>query len=400
MGDEDRVERRRLEAEARQPRRGVAHAEPAVDHDPGASGLDDEAVALAAAADRGEAHQPRRASGRSTAAVAALSSWSRSSARMRSLFAARSGAPFGSWTRHRALGGCLGDLDPVLLGLSLSSVLPEHQLRRGSRFAGLARHRRRRDRHSGRSRGRCVRSRSTTVKPVRSSAKPDPAPRPVEGVVDDQLRRAVGGIARGGRCRPQPAAAAPEPPSRPVPCRPAAARRSAASSAPSISASSSGRRQQRPRERRRGCVVDLGRRHLLHAAMRDEDLDRARLDAALDARAELVALVGRVEDVDVLADQVAADQIVAGCRRGSRPSRSPSRRSPAARPRARIRGRSRTGASCSTTCSGVDLDHQPALGAGAHDPRVGRWFCGSSSVSWRGRARLLGGEPVRGRHAL
>ena len=50
------VERVRLDADAGQARRGVANAEPAVDHDARGAGFDNESVALAAAADRREAH--------------------------------------------------------------------------------------------------------------------------------------------------------------------------------------------------------------------------------------------------------------------------------------------------------------------------------------------------------
>ena len=46
----------RHEPEAREARRGVANAEAAVDQDARAAGFDDEAVALAAAAEGGEAH--------------------------------------------------------------------------------------------------------------------------------------------------------------------------------------------------------------------------------------------------------------------------------------------------------------------------------------------------------
>jgi hypothetical protein len=45
------------EAEAREARSGVAHAEAAVDHQPRKSRLDDETIAFAAAPQRREAHQ-------------------------------------------------------------------------------------------------------------------------------------------------------------------------------------------------------------------------------------------------------------------------------------------------------------------------------------------------------
>ena len=54
--DDNGVEGFGRNADARQARRGVAHAESAVDHDAGGPRFDDEAVALAAAADRREAH--------------------------------------------------------------------------------------------------------------------------------------------------------------------------------------------------------------------------------------------------------------------------------------------------------------------------------------------------------
>ena len=47
----------RRDADAREPRRGVADAEAAIDHDARGARLDDEAVAFAAAADRREAHR-------------------------------------------------------------------------------------------------------------------------------------------------------------------------------------------------------------------------------------------------------------------------------------------------------------------------------------------------------
>jgi hypothetical protein len=50
VGDEDRRQRRRFEPEAREADRRAADAEPAIDQDPRAAGLDDEAVAFAAAA--------------------------------------------------------------------------------------------------------------------------------------------------------------------------------------------------------------------------------------------------------------------------------------------------------------------------------------------------------------
>ena len=106
-------------------------------------------------------------------------------------------------------------------------------------------------------------------------------------------------------------------------------------------------RHHRPRERGRRRVVDLAGRHLLHAAMRDVDLDGAGLGAALDARAELVLLVRRVEDVDVLADR-APEEVLRDRRRGSPRSRFPSCRPAAARPRARSPSPARTRATCST----------------------------------------------------
>jgi hypothetical protein len=58
--DDDRVDVARREAEAAEARRGVAHAEAAVDHDARGARLDDEPVAFAAAPQRREAHQPSR----------------------------------------------------------------------------------------------------------------------------------------------------------------------------------------------------------------------------------------------------------------------------------------------------------------------------------------------------
>src|SRR6185437_8459263 len=54
--DEDRCDRRGIDSKARETNARVAHAEAAVDQDRGAARLDDEAVALAAAAQRSEAH--------------------------------------------------------------------------------------------------------------------------------------------------------------------------------------------------------------------------------------------------------------------------------------------------------------------------------------------------------
>jgi len=56
VGDDDGIERVGRNANAGQPCRGVAHAEPAVDHDARGAGFDNESVALAAAADRRKAH--------------------------------------------------------------------------------------------------------------------------------------------------------------------------------------------------------------------------------------------------------------------------------------------------------------------------------------------------------
>jgi hypothetical protein len=50
VGDEYRVERRRREAQAAEALLRVANAEPAIDQDPRAPRLDDEAIAFAAAA--------------------------------------------------------------------------------------------------------------------------------------------------------------------------------------------------------------------------------------------------------------------------------------------------------------------------------------------------------------
>ncbi len=61
-------------------------------------------------------------------------------------------------------------------------------------------------------------------------------------------------------------------------------------------------RRDRPDERRRRAVVDQRRRHLLGAAVRNVDVDRAGLGALLEARAELVALVAVEEHVGDLAD--------------------------------------------------------------------------------------------------
>ena len=107
-------------------------------------------------------------------------SWSFSSARIFSPLGLLSGAPSGSCTVTTLRGVGLRDDDPVLLGL-LALVLPEHQLDEEALVLlapGV------RDRRSGRSRGPCERSRSTTVKPTRSSARPDAAPGAVERLVD------------------------------------------------------------------------------------------------------------------------------------------------------------------------------------------------------------------------
>ncbi len=56
VGDDDGIERIGFDADAGQARGGIAHAEPAVDHDARGAGFDNESVALAAAADRREAH--------------------------------------------------------------------------------------------------------------------------------------------------------------------------------------------------------------------------------------------------------------------------------------------------------------------------------------------------------
>ncbi len=65
------------------------------------------------------------------------------------------------------------------------------------------------------------------------------------------------------------------------------------------------RRHQRPGERRRRRIVDLRGRHLLHHAARDVDVHGACIGAALDARVELLTLVGRVEQVGDLAERAA-----------------------------------------------------------------------------------------------
>ena len=59
--DEDRGQRRRREPEPPEARRGVADAEAAIDQHARAARLDDEAVALAAAAQGREAHARRAA---------------------------------------------------------------------------------------------------------------------------------------------------------------------------------------------------------------------------------------------------------------------------------------------------------------------------------------------------
>jgi hypothetical protein len=56
VGDEYCVKGFGRYADARKPRRSVTHAEAAVDHDASATRFDNEAVTLAAAADRRETH--------------------------------------------------------------------------------------------------------------------------------------------------------------------------------------------------------------------------------------------------------------------------------------------------------------------------------------------------------
>ena len=56
VGDQDPGQRLRLDTQARQPGEGLARAKTAVDEDPGGSRLDQQRVAAAAAAERGEAH--------------------------------------------------------------------------------------------------------------------------------------------------------------------------------------------------------------------------------------------------------------------------------------------------------------------------------------------------------
>ena len=192
-----------------------------------------------------------------------------------------------------------------------------------------------------------------------------------------------------GRDAAAAAGDAPRPPALPA-CR------SCIISRVSISASSAGLGGiTRPREAGRRRIVDLARRHLLHAAMRDVDLDGAGLGAALDARAELVALVRRVEDVDVLADRARAGS-PAGSRRDSPPSRFPScpdcgllhgEHEPVVR--------ARTRAPCSTPARACALTTQPALVAGAHDLGVG--VDGQDSGLLRPCRHSCRGEPGRRR---
>jgi len=59
VGNQDRRQRRWLDADPRQACRGVAHAEPAIDQDAGGARFNDQAIAFAAAADRSEAHRFR-----------------------------------------------------------------------------------------------------------------------------------------------------------------------------------------------------------------------------------------------------------------------------------------------------------------------------------------------------
>ncbi len=159
----------------------------------------------------------------------------------------------------------------------------------------------------------------------------------------------------------------------------------------SISASRSGiRRHHRPRERGRRRAVDLRRRHLLHAAMRQIDLDGAGLDAALDARAELVALVGRVEEVDVLADRPAHRihrdlGAVLGPVGFHHADRRLLDRDDEAEVVPELAHR-RPG------LLGRGLDDEPALGAGAHDARVGIL---RQQVGLLRSARLLGRKTAR-----
>src|SRR6185312_2284862 len=107
--DEDGRERRRFDPEAKQARGRIANAETAIDQDARVADFDDETVAFAAASERGEAHvsarrarsardaeHRRRASGRPL--PPRYLSWSRSSARIRSVAGDLSGLPVGSWT--------------------------------------------------------------------------------------------------------------------------------------------------------------------------------------------------------------------------------------------------------------------------------------------------------------
>jgi hypothetical protein len=123
--------------------------------------------------------------------------------------------------------------------------------------------------------------------------------------------------------------------------------------------------------------------------VRDEDLDRVGLGAALDARLELVLLVGRIEDVDELANG-SADEVAWDLRAvlGEVGLHQPDLRVLDGEHEARLLPELARGVPCLLRRG---LHHQPALVAGTHDLRVG--VCGQEF----GRACLVGaggGEPV------
>ena len=304
---------------------------------------------------------------------------------MRSLAGLRSGVPLGSWTVTTLRGAASATAIRYCSGRSPSSLRNTDSAREPALVLALA--------HVGFRIGVAdvvEAARPVAVDDGEAAAverESDTAPGAVEGLIDDQPRRAVGRLLDAGAIRLRGR----------LRDRRRGLRFGGAElhHQPRQHLGFEARvgRHQRPGERGRRRVVDLGRGHLLHPPVGDVDLHRPGLGAALDPGAELVALVGRVQDV------------------GETPERAPERvgRQVGAvlRPvglhdtQRRLLDREHEPGVAPELAGhvprllGRGLDDQPALVAGAHDPRV-RDRREQIRVAGACRA-LLRGDTARGR---
>src|SRR5665213_181229 len=257
---------------------------------------------------------------------------------------------------------CFGDQHTVLLGLVLVVLLPEHQLRQEAAASVLLR-----PVDFGMRLTDVVQAlRAIAVddgEPGTVEREPDTAPCAIERVVDDELRAAIlrlinmcmVGLRRRLRDRRDRLRLA----------------RTEAFHQPREHFSLDLRtaRGRSPLKSRRRRIVDLGRRHLFHAAVRNIDFHGAGFAAALESRTELGAGIRGAEDVQVLA-HVFVEKIIGDGRTIFRPVgfHDAHRRllggdhESLFRPELmHLRPR----------LLGCRLDHQPALVARARDVRIG-----------------------------